>query len=150
MRGVCKSQPGLSQPDRQQPKKALQGLVESEAKILDPSHGMGEPVFDLYGTLPEGPKQALQGSHHGGFRTLNPLLKIEFHRSHQLGGGRRGRCPKVGCKVGDREIGFMPDRRNDGNLRGEYGPGDFLRVESLEILDGTATPRKDGNVGIAP
>ena len=45
--------------------------------------------------------------------SIDARAELVLGRDHHLGGRRGGWRPQVGDEVGDREVGLVPDRRDD-------------------------------------
>src|ERR1700722_803697 len=74
-------------------------------------------------------------------RAFQPLLQrrgLILHSlprpDHQLRRRRRGRSPQVGNEIHNREIRFVPHRRNHWNLRSRHRPRQRLIIERRQIF----------------
>src|SRR5882672_1336349 len=74
------------------------------------------------------------------------LIEFTARLYDKFGGGAGSRSANVRDEVGDGEIGFVADARDDRNFRIEDGPRDDFFVEGPEIFDGAAAARKDQDV----
>ena len=75
-----------------------------------------------------------------------PLLRDVGNDS--LGGIRGRRRAKVGDQVHEGHVLLVPDRRHDGDARGDHGADEALIAEGQEILDTAATARDDDDLHV--
>src|SRR5271165_5095487 len=60
--------------------------------------------------------------------------------------GGRGGGAEVGDEIGDGEVGFMPDSRNDGEAARCNGAGYALGVEGGQVFEGASAACQDDEV----
>ncbi len=72
--------------------------------------------------------------------------ELVLGRDDDLGGRRRRRRPQIGDEIGDRDVGFVADRRDDRHRRQRDRARDDLLVERPEILDRAAAAADDDDV----
>ena len=74
------------------------------------------------------------------------LVELTASLDDQLSGGGRSGGAYVGNEIGDGEVGFVADARNDGDGAGGDGPGHFFFVERPEIFERATATREDQHV----
>src|SRR4029077_20887189 len=78
------------------------------------------------------------------------LVKFAARLDDELGGGGRRGSANIGDEIGDGEIGFVADARDDGNFRCKDRAGDDFFVEGPQIFQGAAAARDDEHVDEVP
>ena len=77
---------------------------------------------------------------------IDAAAELVLGRDDDLGGRRRRRRAHVGDEVGNRDVGFVADGRDDRHRRARDGARHDLLVEGPQILDRSAAAPDDDDV----
>ena len=106
---------------------------EAGAEVVDaprpvaqgpPRIGQDAPAAEVRQPVGEAPRALAHRPDEPGPERGDLSRELGLLAHDQLGGGRRRRRPQVGHEVGDRDVGLVPDRGDDRDLRRGDRPGD--------------------------
>ena len=65
---------------------------------------------------------------------VDTIEEFTAHRHDHFRSTRRRRCPNVGCKIDQRPVGLVSDRRDQRNFACRRGANDNFVVEPPEVF----------------
>jgi len=133
------------------------GQVEAVAEVVQALAAAADktlqPIVDLRDgeggeALARQHELVADGAARTGVESLHALFDAVLGCGDEFssGGGRGG--AQIGDEVRDGEVGLVPDRRNDGQLRRSNGAGEGLVVEAGEVLERAAAAGDEDQVDL--
>ena len=119
---------GLPQAGEGEP-HPLEMIVEGDPGIGKTPLRIPEPSLEIGDPFPAPPPLLTQAADQPEAQRPYGFQKLRAERHRQFSRGRRGRRPEVRREVGDGEVRFMADGRDDGDPRTGDRPGHPLVVE---------------------